>query len=67
MITFDQHIVGLYEKGLITHETAMAYASRKGEVGRGVDKVKSARGEKTTDIEKLEVDGGLGRRRLKRK
>ena len=67
MITFDRHIVGLYEKGLITHETAMAYASRKGEVGRGIDKVKSARGEKTTDIEKLEVDGGFGRRRLKRK
>ncbi len=67
MTTFDLHIVGLYEKGLITHETAMAYASRKGEVGRGIDKVKSARGEKTTDIEKLEVDGGFGRRRLKRK
>ena len=67
MTTFDLHIVGLYEKGLITQETAMAYASRKGEVGRGIDKVKSARGEKTTDIEKLEVDGGLGRRRLKPK
>ncbi|MDL1968531.1 MAG: PilT/PilU family type 4a pilus ATPase [Deltaproteobacteria bacterium] len=56
MITFDDHIINLYEKGLITEETAMAYASRKGIVGRGIDSIKSARGETTTDIEKLEVD-----------
>jgi twitching motility protein PilT len=56
MTTFDRYIIGLYEKGLITEETAMAYASRKGVVGRGIDQVKSARGEKTTDIEELEVD-----------
>ncbi|MBW2318721.1 MAG: PilT/PilU family type 4a pilus ATPase [Deltaproteobacteria bacterium] len=62
MTTFDQHIVGLYEKGLITQETAMAYCSRKGSVGRGIDRVKTMRGEKTTDIEQLEVDEGYGRR-----
>jgi len=62
MTTFDQHIVGLYEKGLITQETAMAYSSRKGSVGRGIDRVKTMRGEKTTDIEQLEVDEGYGRR-----
>lgn len=62
MTTFDQHIVGLYEKGLITQETAMAYASHKGSVGRGIDRVKTMRGEKTTDIEQLEVDEGYGRR-----
>ncbi|MCD6138023.1 MAG: PilT/PilU family type 4a pilus ATPase [Deltaproteobacteria bacterium] len=56
MTTFDRYIVGLYEKDLITEETAMAYASRKGIVGRGIDRIKSARGEKTTDIEGLEVD-----------
>ena len=56
MITFDDYIVNLYEKGYITEETAMAYASRKGIVGRGIDSVKSARGEATTDIEHLEVD-----------
>ena len=56
MITFDDYIINLYEKGLITEETAMAYASRKGIVGRGIDSVKSARGETTTDIEDLEVD-----------
>ncbi len=56
MTTFDEYIVHLYEMGLITRKTALAYASRKGVVGRGIDAVKSARGEATTDIEKLEID-----------
>jgi twitching motility protein PilT len=56
MITFDQHLVSLYEQGLITQETAMAYASHRGNVGRGIDMIKSARGEATTDISKLEID-----------
>ena len=34
----------------------MAFASQRGIVGRGIDSVKSARGETTTDIEKLEID-----------
>lgn len=58
MTTFDDYIVGLYEQGLISHETALIYASHKAVVGRGVDSVKSARGEKTTDIEELEIDHG---------
>jgi twitching motility protein PilT len=62
MITFDRSIVGLYEQGLITEETAMAYASRKAIVGRGIDRIKSGRGEKTTDIDNLEVDLGYARR-----
>ena len=56
MITFDQHIVGLFEQGLITQETALAYCSHKGAVGRGIDSIKSARGEATTDIANLEID-----------
>jgi len=56
MTTFDRHIIGLYEQGLITQETALAYASRKGIVGRGIDSVKSSRGEATTDIGNLEID-----------
>ena len=56
MTTFDRHIISLYEQGLITEETAMAYASRRGIVGRGIDSLKSSRGEATTDIEKLEID-----------
>ena len=61
MMTFDKSIMGLYELGLITEDTAMAYASRKSIVGRGIDRVKSTRGEKTTDIEDLEVDLDYGR------
>ncbi|MFO7708592.1 MAG: PilT/PilU family type 4a pilus ATPase [Desulfobacterales bacterium] len=56
MVTFDQHLVNLYEQGLISQETAMAYASHRGNVGRGIDMIKSARGETTTDIGKLEID-----------
>ncbi len=56
MSTFDDYIIGLYESGLVTEETALAYASRRGVVGRGIDSVKSARGEATTDIGGLELD-----------
>jgi twitching motility protein PilT len=56
MITFDQHLVSLFEQGLITQDTAMAYSSHRGAVGRGIDMIKSARGEATTDIGKLEID-----------
>jgi twitching motility protein PilT len=56
MTTFDDFIIGLYEKGVITQETAVSYSSRRGIVNRGIDAVKSARGESTTDIEGLEID-----------
>jgi len=56
MTTFDDHITGLYEQSLITQETALAYASRKGIVGRSIDSLKAARGEATTDIDNLEID-----------
>lgn len=56
MVTFDDYIVDLYEKGLITQETALAYSSSKAVTSRGIDKVKSARGEATTDIKDLELD-----------
>jgi len=61
MTTFDENIIGLYEKGLVTHETAVSYASRRGIVNRGIDAVKSARGEATTDIDGLEIDQGYNK------
>jgi twitching motility protein PilT len=62
MVTFDDYIVDLYKQGFISEETAKAYASGKGAVGRGIDSVKSERGETTTDIlGKLEVDKEYGR------
>ncbi len=63
MTTFDNYIVGLFERGLITEETAMGYASRKSIVGRGIDRVKTSRGEATTDIENLEIDLSYGKRK----
>lgn len=56
MQTFDKTIIESYKAGLITEETALGYASRKAVVGRGIDQIKSAKGEKTTDIEGLRID-----------
>jgi len=60
-MTFDQCIIDLYEKGLISEDTAMAYSSKKAVVGRGIDTLKAKHGEKTTDIEGLSMDGGYTR------
>jgi twitching motility protein PilT len=61
-ITFDDYIVELYKKGLISEDTAKAYASNKGIVGRGIDTLKSSRGEKTTDLlGTLKVDSDYGK------
>jgi twitching motility protein PilT len=54
--TFDASISRLYEQGKITEETSQAYATRRAVVRRSTDKIKSARGEKTTDIEGLRLD-----------
>ncbi|KJR41559.1 twitching motility protein PilT [Candidatus Magnetoovum chiemensis] len=56
MQTFDKSIINLYKAGLINEETALAYSSRKAIVGRGIDMIKSSKGEKTTDIEDLAID-----------
>ena len=61
MITFDDFIIELFRQGLITEETAKAYASNRGIVGRGIDSIKSSMGQATTDIGKLEVDKDYGR------
>jgi twitching motility protein PilT len=60
MMTFDDYIVELFSKGQVSEETAKAYASNRGIVGRGIDSVKSSRGQETTDIGKLQVDKGYG-------
>lgn len=66
MQTFDQAIIRTYEAGLITAETAELYATRKPIVQRGIDKLKQARGEKTTDIEGLTIDSGYAKTVKKR-
>ncbi|MCK5100336.1 MAG: Flp pilus assembly complex ATPase component TadA, partial [Desulfobacteraceae bacterium] len=61
MISFDEYIIDLYEKGFIEENTANAYATRKDIVGRGIDTIKASRGEATSDIESLELDRGYRR------
>ncbi len=64
MQTFDQHLLTLYEEGIIEEETALAYCTRRDIVGRGIDQIKAKRGEKTSDLEedKLEIEiNRLGR------
>jgi twitching motility protein PilT len=56
MMTFDQALIGAYQAGLITDDTATGYATRKAVVQRGVDALKQKRGEKTSDIEALRLD-----------
>lgn len=61
MITFDDYIVELFNKGEISENTARSYATNKSAVGRGIDAIKSAAGKATTDIGKLEVDSDYGK------
>lgn len=54
--TFDDWIIGLYRQGEITEDTAKAYASKRAIVKRGIDDIRAARGEKTSDIDGLRID-----------
>ncbi len=56
MRTFDQHLLELFETGLVTEETALAYSSHHSEIMRGMDTIKSSRGEKTSDIGSLAME-----------
>jgi twitching motility protein PilT len=67
MQTFDQDIIRYFEAGLITEETALAYASHKSLVRRGVDNVKKKQGIVTSDIEELALDEDYGKTILTRK
>jgi twitching motility protein PilT len=65
MQTFDQHILELFRSGLISEETAVSYCTRKTAIGRGLDRIKSERGEATTNITGLNMEKpstGHGRR-----
>lgn len=68
MRTFDQHILELYSNGMITEKSAITYCSQRAEMNRGLDRIKSERGESTTALvdlamEREEEDGGFFRRR----
>jgi len=51
MQTFDKSILKGYGDGLITEQTALAYASQRSVVRRGIDNIKAVHGEKTYDLD----------------
>jgi len=55
--TFDQSIVRAYVDGLITEETALIYASRKGIVQREIDQIKKSQGANLDAPTGLRLDG----------
>jgi twitching motility protein PilT len=61
--TFDMAIEELFAQGLITEETALLYCTNKGVMTRGIDKVKKARGESTTNLAGLSLDKEYGKRK----
>jgi twitching motility protein PilT len=61
MMTFDDCIIELFEKEMITESTAIAYASNRATVNRGIDLIRKSRGEKTSSIGTLEVDKSYGK------
>jgi twitching motility protein PilT len=60
MTTFDQHILTLFERGLITEETALHFCSQRNVMGRGLDQLKAAKGETTTSITGLAMEEEAG-------
>lgn len=56
MRTFDQHILEMYSNGLITEQTVMLYCSHRNEVSRGLDRLKSERGESTSSLAGLAME-----------
>lgn len=56
--TFDHSCLEAYEKGLITEETALLYCTKRGHVSRGIDNIKKARGEATTNVGHLRMKTG---------
>jgi twitching motility protein PilT len=60
--TFDDYILELYQNELVSEDTALVYASKRPVVSRGIDQMKAAKGERTTDIEGLRIDSRYSRR-----
>ena len=56
MRTFDQHILELYSRGIITEKTAMTYCTQRAEMNRGLDRIKAERGESTTNLTDLSME-----------
>ena len=55
--TFDSSALEAFEQGKITEETALLYCTKRGHVTRGIDNLRKARGEATTNISSLRMKG----------
>ena len=53
--TFDHSCLDAYKKNIISEETAMMYCSKRGVVTRGIDTIRKARGDSTTNIADLRM------------
>jgi twitching motility protein PilT len=62
--TFDFACLEAFEKGSITEETALLYCTKRGQVARGIDNIRKARGESTTSLQALRMKGGADSSRL---
>ena len=63
MMTFDDCMIDLFDKGLITEQTAISYSTNRAIVNRGIDAIKQTHGQQTTPIGTLEVDKSYGKTR----
>ncbi len=53
--SFDFSCLEAYRKNIITEETALMYCSKRGVMTRGLDNIKKARGDSTTNISDLQM------------
>ena len=56
--TFDHSCLEAYEQNKITEETALLFCTKRGPVTRGIDNIKKARGESTTNVTGLRMKSG---------
>ena len=56
MFTFDQYLLGLYEKGAVARDVALANATDRAKLTLAIDQVRIGRGEKVSDLGELKLD-----------
>ena len=53
--TFDFSCLDAYKRNIITEDTALLYSSKRGAVTRGIDAIKKARGDNTSNVADLRM------------
>jgi len=56
MRTFDQSILDLYRRGMISADTAIHYCTQRAEINRGIDRIRAERGETTSSLTDLTIE-----------